>query len=455
MEGPPSDETLLVAVAERDIGAFRALYERHAGWLALRLARRCNDRDLVADAVQDTFVAVWQKPRGFRGDGDIAAWLWGIAIRRLVSRLRQRTDVAAVFESTGTTPAAEDQVLLSVEYGDIGEALARLSPEMRAVIQAVVLDGLSAKEAAQLLHVPVSSVKTRLYRAKAHLRADASGGTVMTGWHVDDETLRRYVERTDSVAEGASVEQHLLTCAQCRARVNTAATAVDLAVVDLAAVWDRTRDAVEVPRPSVFERLLRAAGLPAHEARLVAVASAFRGVWLVGVAAVLAFAALAAAIGHARGLWFFLAVAPLAPCLVVAFSYDRRMDPALEPEMVTPYPALRLVLLRTIAVLALALPAVLLLGLVVPGEAPFAWLLPAVGFVAVVLAASTWVSPLNAAMAVSAAWLMTVWLLATRSASPAAVLQARIQVAFLVLAAASFGIFLVRRRHLRQLRPWR
>jgi RNA polymerase sigma factor (sigma-70 family) len=176
MEGAPSDEMLLVGVAERDIGAFRALYEHHAGWLALRLARRCNDRDLVADAVQDTFVAVWQKPRGFRGDGDIAAWLWGIAIRRLVSRLRQRTDVAAVFETTETMPAAEDQVLLSVEYGDIGAALAQLSPEMRAVIQAVVLDGLSAKEAAQLLHVPVSSVKTRLYRAKAQLRAALAEG---------------------------------------------------------------------------------------------------------------------------------------------------------------------------------------------------------------------------------------------------------------------------------------
>jgi hypothetical protein len=35
MKGPPSDETLLAGVAERDIGAFRALYERHAGWLAL------------------------------------------------------------------------------------------------------------------------------------------------------------------------------------------------------------------------------------------------------------------------------------------------------------------------------------------------------------------------------------------------------------------------------------
>ena len=254
------------------------------------------------------------------------------------------------------------------------------------------------------------------------------------------------------MAQGASVEQHLLTCARCRAVVNSA---VDVTVADLAAAWDRTRDAVEVPRPSVFERLLRTAGLPAHEARLVALASAFRAGWLVGVAAVLAFAALAAAIGHDRGTWFFLAAAPLAPCLMVAFSYDRRMDPALEPETVTPYSALRLVLLRTIAVLALALPAVLLLGLVVPGEAPFAWLLPAVGFVAVVLAASTWVSQLNAAMTVSVGWLTTVWLLATRLASPAAVLQAQTQMAFLVLATASFGIFLLRRRQLRQLRTWR
>jgi hypothetical protein len=45
MDSRPGDERLLVAVAERDMGAFRALYERHAGWLAIRLARRCNDRD--------------------------------------------------------------------------------------------------------------------------------------------------------------------------------------------------------------------------------------------------------------------------------------------------------------------------------------------------------------------------------------------------------------------------
>ena len=277
----------------------------------------------------------------------------------------------------------------------------------------------------------------------------------MTGWHLDDDALRRYVERTDSLAEGASAEQHLLSCGPCRARAGAAASVTGRSVIDFAAVWDRTRDAIEVPRPSVFERLLRGVGLPAPEARLVAVASAFRGVWLTGVAAVLVFAALAAALGHARGVWLFLAVAPAVPCLVVASSYDPWLDPALEPELVTPYPAVRLVLLRTIAVLALAVPAVLLFGLVVPGETAFAWLLPAVGFVAVVLAASTWVSPLRAAIAISVAWLTAVWLLAARSGSPGAVLQARAQAGFLALAAASFAIFVLRRRQLRQLRPWR
>jgi hypothetical protein len=143
------------------------------------------------------------------------------------------------------------------------------------------------------------------------------------------------------------------------------------------------------------------------------------------------------------------------PCLVVASSYDPWLDPALEPELVTPYPALRLILLRTIAVLAIALPAVVLFGLIVPDKAPFAFLLPAVGFVAVVLAASTWVSPLRAAVVVSSVWLAVVWLLATRSGPPGELLQAWAQAGFTLLAVASFVIFLVRRRWLRQVRPWR
>jgi hypothetical protein len=278
----------------------------------------------------------------------------------------------------------------------------------------------------------------------------------MTGWHVDDDALRRWIDRTDSLSDGASVEQHLLSCDGCRARVNATVTARPApGLVDLTTVWSRTRDAIELPRPSAFERLLRRAGLPEHEARLVAVASAFRGAWLTGAAIVLAFAAVAGALGHSRGAVVFLSVAPLVPCLAVASSYDPEVDPALEPELVTPYPALRLVLLRTIAVLAVALPAEVLAGLLIPGQARYLWLLPAVGFTAAVLALSTWTGPLRAAVAVSLAWLAAVWLLMARSGSPDAALRDWFQLGYLALAAASLAIFLIRRGHLRELRPRR
>jgi RNA polymerase sigma-70 factor (ECF subfamily) len=176
MTGTRSDAELLTEVAGGDLGAMRELYERHAPWLAVRLRRRCNDHEVVADALQDAFVAVWDEAARFRGDGEVAAWLWGIAVRRLVSRLRRRRDVSFLADLPSydepASPAAEEQVLLSVEYGDLGSAMKRLSPEMRAVMQAVVLDGLTTREAARVLRVPENTVKTRLHRAKAHLRAE-------------------------------------------------------------------------------------------------------------------------------------------------------------------------------------------------------------------------------------------------------------------------------------------
>lgn len=159
--------------AEGDLAAIRELYDRHAPWLTARLMRRCNDREVVVDVVQDTFLAMWQDARKWRGEGDLAGWLWGIAFRRMVSRLRQRKQVVLMpeWDFTGSAlPAAEDQVLLGVEYGDLGAALRRLSPEFHAVVQACVLDGLTTREASRLLGVRENTVKTRLHRAKAQLR---------------------------------------------------------------------------------------------------------------------------------------------------------------------------------------------------------------------------------------------------------------------------------------------
>lgn len=174
-----SDAELVAALAEDDLGALRELYARHSPWLSVRLARRCSDRDLVADALQDCFTAAWRGAGRWRGEGEVAAWLWGIAFRRLVSRLRSRPDALLVpldDWAERPMPSAEERVLLGIEYGDLGAALGRLSPEMRAVVQATVLDGLTSREAALLLGIPQNTVKTRLHRAKAHLRQDLAGG---------------------------------------------------------------------------------------------------------------------------------------------------------------------------------------------------------------------------------------------------------------------------------------
>jgi RNA polymerase sigma-70 factor (ECF subfamily) len=183
------DAALVLAVAEGDTGALKALYDRHAPWLHARLMRRCNDPEVVLDVVQDTFVALWKDARKWRGDGDVAAWLWGIGFRRMVSRLRSRRDVVLLpdWEAAPLAPRmpVEDEVLLGVEYGDLAGALRSLSPEFRSVVQAVVLDGLSTREAGQLLGVRETTVRTRLHRAKAQLRRSLTQTTARPtteGW---------------------------------------------------------------------------------------------------------------------------------------------------------------------------------------------------------------------------------------------------------------------------------
>jgi RNA polymerase sigma-70 factor (ECF subfamily) len=170
-----TDEELLRAIADGDRGALRELHDRHLPWIRARLRRRGGDDDVVAEAIQDTFVAVWRGAARWDGRGDPAAWIWGIAIRRLIGTLRirgrwQRDQVSADVPEPDIVVAAEDLVLTGIEHGDLAVALRSLSPELRAVVRATVLDGLTTREAAHLLGIPAGTVKTRMMRARIQLR---------------------------------------------------------------------------------------------------------------------------------------------------------------------------------------------------------------------------------------------------------------------------------------------
>ncbi|MEV7861266.1 RNA polymerase sigma factor [Streptomyces hirsutus] len=195
-----SDGELLRAVAEdADRRAFEELYRRYAPWLTARMRSRCADAGIVDDVVQETFLAVWRGTARYREDaagaagaagtssgargaheargarGDAAGWLWRIASRRLIDALRGAGARGRLRQTLARLRhrdevSAEERVLAGVEHGDLAGALVRLSPELRAVLQATVVDGLTTREAAVLLGIPPGTVKTRAMRARKQLR---------------------------------------------------------------------------------------------------------------------------------------------------------------------------------------------------------------------------------------------------------------------------------------------
>ncbi|MFI8088227.1 RNA polymerase sigma factor [Streptomyces sp. NPDC086080] len=174
-----SDGELLRAVAaDGDRRAFEELYRRYAPWLTARMRSRCADAGIVDDVVQETFLAVWRGTARYRGEtpgADAAGWLWRIASRRLVDALRGAGARGRLRQSLARLrhrdeASAEERVLAGVEHGDLAGALVRLSPELRAVLQATVVDGLTTREAAVLLGIPPGTVKTRAMRARRQLR---------------------------------------------------------------------------------------------------------------------------------------------------------------------------------------------------------------------------------------------------------------------------------------------
>jgi RNA polymerase sigma-70 factor (ECF subfamily) len=171
--GDGEDRALLARIARDDRSALEQLYRRHAPWLTSRLESRCGDPDLADLALQDTFVAVWRSAGRYRGDGQVAAWLWGIAVRRLIDQLRRRRPTPVAAETLDRYDRAmtfEDALIDSGAHGPVGAALRSIEPELQAVLIATAIDGLSTREAARMLAIPQGTVKTRLQRARRRLQ---------------------------------------------------------------------------------------------------------------------------------------------------------------------------------------------------------------------------------------------------------------------------------------------
>ena len=174
-----SDEALAERVrATGDQAAFALLVTRYRARV-VALARRmltASGAEEAEDVAQEAFLAAYDKRASFRRGEPFRPWLYRIAVNKCLDRLRTRSrrPVSVEWDSVPETAASgSDPVdLLLTEEGEhlLEAAVAALPPKLRAVFLLRHLDALSYDEIATATGVPTATVKTHLFRARAHLR---------------------------------------------------------------------------------------------------------------------------------------------------------------------------------------------------------------------------------------------------------------------------------------------
>ena len=233
--------------------------------------------------------------------------------------------------------------------------------------------------------------------------------------HIDEQLLIGYCELSVTAATAAAIEAHLMSCAGCRADLADVAISADDALVNQQSVWDGVLERVDRPTRSITERVLGVLPVRPDTAKLLATTPALRLAWLAAVVFVAAFA-VAAARMEGDGPWLLLVIAPLLPVAGVATAYGPALDSTYEIGVAAPLSGLRLILLRTLAVIATTIPLLAVAALAAPsgGWAVFGWLLPSVALVAITLALSTAISPERAGVVVGVGWLVALVVLIDR-----------------------------------------
>jgi RNA polymerase sigma-70 factor (ECF subfamily) len=171
---PPSDEELLTRVAHGDQEAFELLYRRYVRSVLGLALRRLGDRGHAEDAVQETFTSIWRSARSYdpnRGRG--APWLYAVARNAISDRGRVRTEPPAdAPEEASREAGPEERAEQSWVSWRVHRALEELAEHERSLIELAYWGGLSQSEIADVLGIPLGTVKTRTRAALARL-ADA------------------------------------------------------------------------------------------------------------------------------------------------------------------------------------------------------------------------------------------------------------------------------------------
>lgn len=175
MAEPAEITDLLARVALGDRAAFQRLYDRTSAKLFGVTLRILSNKSEAEDAVQEVFVKVWQRAKGYRPDAaSPMTWLIAIARNHAIDKVRARkpasSDLDDAFDVSDPAMTPEQAAINADDGSRIDECMKTLKPERADAVRRVYVEGESYNELADRLAVPLNTVRTWLRRSLLALR---------------------------------------------------------------------------------------------------------------------------------------------------------------------------------------------------------------------------------------------------------------------------------------------
>jgi RNA polymerase sigma-70 factor (ECF subfamily) len=179
------DQRLIAECLRGDPAAFGVLVRRYQDRLYNTVFRLVGNAEDAQDVVQEAFLNAYQSLGGFKGDSLFFTWLYRIAVNAAISFKRKRRVVIPIDAARGVVSGVPRGVeppdpselsrpghALEQEEQErrIQRALSRLSPEHRAVLILKDMEGQKYETMAEILQVPIGTIRSRLHRARLELR---------------------------------------------------------------------------------------------------------------------------------------------------------------------------------------------------------------------------------------------------------------------------------------------
>jgi RNA polymerase sigma-70 factor (ECF subfamily) len=176
-----TDAFLVEATLSGNRNAFGELVERYQDRLFNTLVRVLGSRDDASEVLQDAFVQAYTKLGSFRGSAQFYTWIYRVALnmacsfRRRNTRRRDEQSVEQIRELSGTEPVDKslqpEQMLVRSEQAELVQAaLSEISDEHRQILVLREMEDCSYETIAEILDLPVGTVRSRLFRARLQLK---------------------------------------------------------------------------------------------------------------------------------------------------------------------------------------------------------------------------------------------------------------------------------------------